>query len=243
MTEIIANIIVQLFITPMNVVENPVENSKVSLDSVRICCQCSKTREKMASCGLCGVPHYCSVECQKIGWVSHKVWCEGRRQDNRDTSTYIRDRISPFCSDLFLAYTYHLYTRTGANLARFRLIEKDSCLRGHHYPLQVSEIIDINNHCKKLESQTSSKVKVSQVLLEKDNIIASVEFVKSGRNHSETLTINLIISKKQIATIYRQKYKSFFDGIVSWFFVQDDSIGNEHVKFINKMDGLSIVKF
>ncbi len=39
------------------------------------CKVCSKTGENMQQCSACKSVHYCSIDCQKLDWKSHKTAC------------------------------------------------------------------------------------------------------------------------------------------------------------------------
>merc|ERR1712168_1405678 len=61
--------------------------------SLKKCVQCGK--DNSARCSGCFVAHYCSADCQKLGWKKHKAECKETRakykvatfgQDNKERS-------------------------------------------------------------------------------------------------------------------------------------------------------------
>ena len=41
-----------------------------------ICVYCKKPADNMKKCSKCRVMHYCSVDCQKADWKTHKLICK-----------------------------------------------------------------------------------------------------------------------------------------------------------------------
>lgn len=55
--------------------------------TIRRCQYCFKSDEKLSKCSSCNVVHYCSKECQRRDWKTHKVYCnsckEGSKEDKK----------------------------------------------------------------------------------------------------------------------------------------------------------------
>lgn len=59
----------------MNVIVSASGSSKPAITTTNTCSQCEKTAQKIMRCGKCKVVSYCSVECQREAWPTHKKTC------------------------------------------------------------------------------------------------------------------------------------------------------------------------
>mmetsp|Transcript_22344 Transcript_22344/g.31572 ORF Transcript_22344/g.31572 Transcript_22344/m.31572 type:complete len:279 (+) Transcript_22344:30-866(+) len=57
------------------------------------CCQhCGKRERKMNACSACHVVHYCSKECQKTDWTSHKPLCKEAQSRSAQLNQFMLQR-------------------------------------------------------------------------------------------------------------------------------------------------------
>lgn len=49
----------------------------------RGCVNCGVQATKLRQCGACKLVGYCSTECQKADWPSHKEFCKAHRREHR----------------------------------------------------------------------------------------------------------------------------------------------------------------
>jgi len=58
-----------------------------TITTIRRCQYCFKSDDKLSKCSSCNVVHYCSKECQKGDWKTHKEYCkscqEGSKEDKK----------------------------------------------------------------------------------------------------------------------------------------------------------------
>jgi hypothetical protein len=78
------------------------------------CKVCSKTDENMQICSACKSVHYCSLNCQKSDWKSHKIDCFKLGQitlSNKAIETVLNNKIF----DKLFQYIHH-FNITGQNI-------------------------------------------------------------------------------------------------------------------------------
>tara|TARA_X000001036_G_scaffold24790_1_gene20690 strand:- start:9969 stop:10676 length:708 start_codon:yes stop_codon:yes gene_type:complete len=98
------------------------------------CGHCKKGCIKLKKCGACGVVGYCSKECQRAAWPSHKALCKEMAKNNREGGPEVEARAHETTSSERL--TKWLMTVPGFN-ARLRKLVSESAVTPPQVPFFI----------------------------------------------------------------------------------------------------------
>ena len=77
--------ILQLLVLVVDEIRSELLDRKAHMTSIqaRGCVNCGVQATKLRQCGACKLVGYCSTECQKADWPSHKEFCKAHRREHR----------------------------------------------------------------------------------------------------------------------------------------------------------------
>jgi len=82
---------------------------------MKSCEICSKTNQVMQVCSACKQAHYCSLNCQRVGWKSHKTECFKLNQifmSNKAVETVVNNKVF----NRMMQYIHHFNISDNKNL-------------------------------------------------------------------------------------------------------------------------------
>lgn len=152
------------------------------------CENCKTEQEKLLNCGACKKVSYCSSDCQKDNWKTHKKKCSFNKPKAKTEEYEIKEQIGEGnFTKIYLAYNKILKKNVALKIAeKARLIK-----------LHKEKELFIEKHCLTKLKEIPSVVNIYETFQDDINIYISMEYI-AGKELWEKCNIFGFKSKKQI---------------------------------------------